>query len=162
MTKIAVVCSEFNKDRVEKLYDQAQQAFEDYNKQKYQIYQPDQNNTSIKKLDLEMAEPFWVPGSGEIPFTVDYLLKKGLAQAVLALGLIIRGQTGHYDFLCGFLQKALWDLQKTNSMPIVFSILMTENKDQAEERIKKGRGAEGMKSLIHMIELQQSLEKSNV
>ena len=44
--------------------------------------------------------------------------------AVLALGVIIKGQTGHYDFLNGFLQKSLWDLQKTYSIPILFSILM--------------------------------------
>ena len=106
------------------------------------------------KLDMES---FWVPGAGEIPLTVKWVIENKKAQAVLALGVIIRGQTTHYDFLCNLLKNALWDLQKTYLIPIIFSVLAVENRQQAEERIKKGRGAEGMKSLIQMIELKRCL-----
>lgn len=107
-------------------------------------------------IQLDMKS-FWVPGAGEIPLTAKWAIENTKAQAVLALGVIIRGQTTHYDFLCNLLQNALWDLQKTHLIPIIFSVLMVENKQQAEERVKKDRGAEGMKSLIQMIELNHCL-----
>lgn len=103
---------------------------------------------------LYVGSPLWVPGAGEIPLAVQWAMEYEQPQAVLALGVIIRGQTTHYDFLCNFLERSLWDLQKTHSLPIIFSVLMVENEQQAEERIERERGAEGMKSLIQMIELR--------
>lgn len=143
---IAVVCSEFNKELVGGLYAEADQALKEY------------QNLEKPALLLEKKQ-FWVSGVGEIPLAVDWLFKSKTAQAVLALGVVIRGQTGHYDFLSNFLQRALWDLQKSHSLPLVFSVLLLENRNQAKERMH--RGAEGMKSLIQMMELQQALHKKN-
>jgi len=109
-----------------------------------------------KMIQLDM-ELFWVPGAGEIPLTVKLAVENKKARAVLALGVIIRGQTTQYDFLCNLLQNALWDLQKNYLIPIIFSILMVENRKQAEERIKRDRGSEEMKTLIQMIELKNCL-----
>ena len=186
MDKIAIVCSEFNKDLVEALYSQAYKEFTKYKskaqnilseKAKKSEVSPDiksstnklrdtESKTFSKKLKMEEAidknsekptvnllEPFWVPGAGEIPLAVKWLIETKKVHYVLALGVIIRGQTSHYDFLCNFLQRSLWDLQKTYSLPIIFSILTTENRKQAEERITQNRGAEGMKSLIQMMKL---------
>ena len=127
------------------------------------IANPDSLQKSLKPfidqiVHLKM-ERFRVPGAGEIPLAVKWAVESGQAQAVLALGALVRGQTTHYDFLCGFLERALWDLQKTYSLPIVFSVLMVENREQAEERIKKNRGAEGMKSLIQMIQWDNQNKK---
>jgi len=137
MNTIAVVCSEFNKSLVESLYQTACVEFENSNKTAFDFKQ-----WSLKQ--------FWVPGAGEIPPVADELLRHGQAQALLALAVIIEGKTGHYDFLCQFLQRALWDLQKTYSTPIVFSILMLKNRDQAKDRMNRGK--EGMRSLKKMIE----------
>ena len=198
--KVAVICSEFNKELVEDLYQQAYQEFEKYQLQAQKLLSQSslalsqsllqessvdlqfiQGQSELKKwtklLPLKQKgsliqqfmkkvtngeiEPYWVPGAGEIPLTAQWLMEEKTAQAILALGVIIKGQTAHYDFLCGFLQKALWELQKTYSLPIIFSILMVENRQQAEERVKKSRGAEGMKSLIQMMELGQSLKSKD-
>lgn len=153
MKTIDVVCAEFNKELVEGLYAEAAQAFTDC---KNQHTQKDQNSWWS---DLELKK-WWVPGVGEIPFTVDGLFRHKKSQAILALGACIKGQTGHYDFLCGFLQKALWDLQKTYTSPLVFSILMLENRSDAQKRMN--RGAEGINSLIRMIELSKSLTKKEL
>lgn len=187
--KIAVICSEFNKNLVEDLYHSAVLEFEKYKQgiqenlsvvsqkkeakkstkllQNLHFFQ-NQLNPSSKSLSSFKdfitnckLEKIFVPGSGEIPLTVKWAIENKNFQAVLALGVIIRGQSSHYDFLCNVLQKALWDLQNSYSLPIIFSILMTENRAQAEERIKKGRGAESMKSLIQMIELKSSLKSTS-
>ncbi len=115
---------------------------------------------SFRKFVREMSEwelePVWIPGAGEIPMMAQWLAEEGKAKAILALGVLIKGETGHYDFLCDFLREALWDLQKKYSLPIVFSVLMLEHRGQAEARFC--RGAEGMKSLIQMAEWQHCIK----
>ena len=169
MVKTLVICSEFNTDLVEPLYDQAchqlaQFCFENQNpNQPYKDQNIDKTMipSLIKQSGWEVIRRN-VPGVGEIPQAVQWAIDAGLAQAILALGVIIQGKTRHYDFLCGFLERALWDLQKTYSIPIIFSVLMADNREQAEERIKRGRGAEGMKSLIKMIQLRSQIKKSSL
>ena len=194
MNSLAVICSEFNKELVESLYNQAHRQFEQYRSKAKQALSSGmdwsvnslnsdnhlgfiQGKSEFKKLIKSKPDKpanqilrsfisgitqqdmklFWVPGAGEIPLTVKWVIENKKAQAVLALGVIIRGQTTHYDFLCNLLERALWDLQKTYLIPIIFSVLMVENRQQAEERIKKGRGTEGMKSLLQMVELKHCL-----
>ncbi|MCZ0932002.1 MAG: 6,7-dimethyl-8-ribityllumazine synthase, partial [Oligoflexia bacterium] len=146
MSQIAVVCSKFNKNLVEELYQEAEKEFKEHS-QFFSSYYP--------QCELK---PIWTPGAGEIPLTVKWIIEqehkaKSLSSnsnlkaksteqkpalshliGILTLGVIIKGQTGHYDFLNGFLQKTLWDLQKAYSLPIVFSILLLENRDQAKPR----------------------------
>ena len=160
MNQIAIVCSEFNKKLVEELYHTAEQEFKEHS----QFFSTHYPNCELKQV--------WVPGAGEVPLAVKWIMeqqntfsnsKMGIKTTstksdpsniigVLALGVIIRGQTGHYDFLNGFLQKALWDLQKTYSFPILFSVLMLENRDQAQDRIIRAK--ESMKALIKMLKLR--------
>lgn len=198
MKKLAVICSEFNKDLVEELYQSALLEFENYKKSARQSIQyfsgnsPHPLNLDYIHEDLKFVKNFsevkrhtesessskepkkivsdfvkymldWeidkyeVPGAGEIPTVAKELIKSQTSQksekssAILALGLVIRGETSHYDFLSDLLRQALWDLQKSHSLPIVFSVLMTENKDQAKARTKR-RGAEAMNSLLQMME----------
>jgi len=159
MRQIAVIKSGFNKDLVEELYEVALMEFKDSSNRRSQ----NQIERSIK--------PLWVPGAGEIPQAVQWLLEReskikkssstdqtfrepSLA-GILALGVIIRGRTSHFDFLKDFLQTALWDLQKRSSVPIVFSILMLENRTQFKDRVI--RANEGMKALFKMISLKEQL-----
>ena len=184
--KLAFVCSEFNKDLVRALYEDARGAFEAWRSSQKPLpssqkepaiapalgERPAGLRASFDKAPLSAkragssprafqadwkAEKILVPGAAEIPQAIQWLLSGGHCQAVLALGVIIRGETAHFDFLCGFLQKALWSLQKNSLQPLVFSILMTQTRLQAEQRIKQSRGAKDMKSLLQMIELKESL-----
>ena len=165
MNQIAVVCSEFNKKLVEELYHTAEKEFKEHS----QFFSNHYPQSELKQI--------WIPGAGEIPLTVKWILdkkntssnskmgikttntKSNTAQliGVLALGVIIRGQSSHYDFLNGFLQKALWDLQKTYPLPILFSVLLLENREQAQARLIRAK--ESMKALIQMIQLKQDLTR---
>ena len=150
MGKIIVVCSEFNKKLVEQLYKQAGEEFAKH--------YCDHHSTE-KPWELKY---YWVPGAGEIPVTVKWLTDQQIKdlKGILALGVIIRGQTTHYDFLCQFLERSLWDLQNKAAFPILYSILMTENKEQAKQRIERNRGSEGMKSLCKMIEINSDIKNT--
>ena len=137
MNTISIVCSEFNKSLVEKLHEKAMAGFKGF-KNKYQL------------------ESYWTPGAGEIPLTVKWAIEKRQASAVLALGVVIRGQTAHFDFLKDFLRSSLWSLQNQYSLPIVFSVLLLEKREQAEDRILRAESA--MQTLLKMLELKKNME----
>lgn len=98
---------------------------------------------------------YYLDGSGEIPLLSKQLLKKSSTFAVLALGVLIKGETKSYDVLCNFLQTALWDLQKQHDTPVLFSVLMLNSKEQAQQRLCKGSGS--MQALMRMIQLQHEI-----
>ena len=162
MSSILVVTSEFNKDLVKRLYQSAQIEFENQI-QKFMLREAWKIKFNKSSPNLKQVS---IPGAGEIPQAVKWCLdeqeeltgkdyeslKAEQIIAVLALAVIIRGQTAHFDFLKNFLQTALWDLQKTYSCPIVFSVLFLENKKQFQDRII--RGSEGMNVLLKMLDFQ--------
>jgi len=104
---------------------------------------------------LEAEETAWsvvtVPGALEIPSTIAIVLAAAEAagqpfDAVVALGCVIRGETGHYDIVAGESSRALMDLSVALRMPIGNGILTVENDEQARVRastteMNKGGGA---------------------
>ena len=82
---------------------------------------------------------FRVNGSLEVPVLISILLKKNKYDCVIAIGCIIRGQTSHYDFICGNIVSALLNLSIDKSIPISNAILNCENISQAKERSSKNK-----------------------
>ena len=79
----------------------------------------------------------WVPGAYELPLAARALLVEGHCDAVVALGCVIRGDTGHYDFVAGECASGLQRVQLDFGAPVVFGVLTTENHDQAVERARR-------------------------
>lgn len=92
-----------------------------------------------------------VPGALEIPSTIAILIEAASAHgkpydAVVALGCVIRGETGHYDIVAGESSRALMDLSVAYGLPLGNGILTVENDAQAWARARvsemnKGGGA---------------------
>ena len=165
MSPIAVICSEFNKNLVEELYSSAFKEYESYKEaQKTKASRPlnrkdlvSCNEDVQKAKESRPLKQIWVPGAGEIPQAVQWILDQDSKPlGVLTLGVIIRGKTAHFDFLKDLLQTALWDLQKKTSVPLVFSVLMLENREQFKDRVV--RAQESMKALLKMIQLKDTLK----
>ena len=55
----------------------------------------------------------------------------------IALGCVIRGQTSHYDYVCGESARALQDLAVQYSLALGYGILTVENRDQAMARARR-------------------------
>ena len=87
-----------------------------------------------------------VAGALEIPATVAILLDAEPYDAVVALGCVIRGETGHYDIVAGESARALMDLSVARRIPLGNGILTVETEAQALARARvaemnKGGGA---------------------
>jgi len=97
----------------------------------------------------------WVPGAFELPLAARALLTDGGCDAVVALGCVIRGDTGHYDFVAGECASGLQRVQLDLGAPVVFGVLTTENAEQAISRASLARmdkGGEAADSAVEMIE----------
>ena len=97
---------------------------------------------------------FRVNGSLEIPILISILLKKNKYDGVIAIGCIIRGQTSHYNFICGNIVSSLLNLSIKKSVPISNAILNCENISQAKERSsrKKNRSKEAVDAALSVIQ----------
>jgi 6,7-dimethyl-8-ribityllumazine synthase len=96
----------------------------------------------------------WVPGAFEIPLVAKTYAETGSTDAVIALGAVIRGETGHYDFVAGECARGIQDAQLATGVPVVFGVLTTDNLDQALARSSDddNKGAESARTAIEMVQ----------
>jgi 6,7-dimethyl-8-ribityllumazine synthase len=98
----------------------------------------------------------WVPGSFEVPLVARKLAETGRYAAVVCLGCVIRGETGHYDHVAGQAASGVMQASVATGVPLIFGILATETVEQALNRsgLKGGnKGAEAATSAIEMVNL---------
>ena len=98
----------------------------------------------------------WVPGSFEIPLVARKLAETGRYAAVVCLGCVIRGETGHYDHVAGQAAAGVLQAGLATGVPVIFGILTTETVEQALNRsgLKAGnKGAEAALAAIEMVNL---------
>jgi len=109
-------------------------------------------------VDLSDVVVAWVPGAFELPLAAKAMIDSGL-DAVIALGAVIRGETGHYDFVAGECARGLQDVSLASTKPVIFGVLTTDTVDQALERSVEGagnKGAEALETAVEMVRLLQS------
>ncbi|MBR6330649.1 MAG: 6,7-dimethyl-8-ribityllumazine synthase [Bacteroidales bacterium] len=103
-----------------------------------------------------------VPGSFELTTGADLLLRnKPELDAVIGIGCVIQGETRHFDFICEAVSQGLTNCALKHEKPVVFSLLTTNNYEQAQDRAggKHGnKGVEGAITALKMIDLQKQLE----
>jgi 6,7-dimethyl-8-ribityllumazine synthase len=101
----------------------------------------------------------WAPGAFELPLVARAFAKAGKVDAVLCFGAVIRGDTGHYDFVAGECASGIQRVQLDTGVPVVFGVLTTETLDQALERSEPGednKGREAARAGIEMVRLLRS------
>ncbi len=99
-----------------------------------------------------------VPGAFELPLAAKYAIDKG-ADAVIALGVVIRGDTPHFDYVCSSATNGLTELQLSSQIPIGFGLLTVDDEAQALARAglagsKEDKGAEAVQAALHMLSLK--------
>lgn len=102
-----------------------------------------------------------VPGSFEIPLAAGMMTKKGTYDAIVCLGVIIRGGTIHFELIANEVTKGIAQVSRESGVPVAFGVITTENMEQAIERSgsKAGnKGAEAAASAIEMANLLRALK----
>ena len=85
-----------------------------------------------------------VPGAFEIPAAIAHAARRIPAyEGFVALGCVVRGETSHYDYVCGESARGLMDLSIREGLAIGYGILTVNTIAQAEERADPARGDKG-------------------
>lgn len=142
--KIGVVTARFNSEITEKLEAGALAALKEMGLE-------DKNIKAVR-----------VPGAVEIALACKYLFDDYGADAVVALGAVIRGETAHFDYVCQSVERGCTDLMIQLGKPIGFGVLTTEDEDQALQRAggsMGNKGAEAAEVVIEMLDLKRKIQK---
>lgn len=100
----------------------------------------------------------FVPGAFEIPAAIAHAAKANVYDGFVALGCVVRGETSHYDYVCGESARALMDLATIDGLAIGYGILTVENLEQAQVRAEPARGDKGgeaTKAALSMIAIKR-------
>lgn len=102
---------------------------------------------------------FDVPGSFEIPQIAQKLVKSNQFQAIVCLGLVIRGETSHFDYVCDNITRGVGKIARKADIPVIFGILTTNNREQALERLGGSKGHKGEQAMEAALEMMKTLGK---
>jgi 6,7-dimethyl-8-ribityllumazine synthase len=84
------------------------------------------------------VERFEVPGAFELPLVASYAARSGRFDAVVCLGAVIRGETDHYDYVCGEAARGIQQVQLETGVPCGFGVLTVDTMAQALDRVAGG------------------------
>lgn len=109
-----------------------------------------------EEKDIEIVR---VPGSFEIPMVAKKIALKGIYNAVICLGTIIRGATPHFEYIAAEASKGIASASMETGLPIAFGIIISDTLEQAIERAGTKSGNKGWDAAIAAIEMAQLLKK---
>ena len=135
--RLGIVASRFNNDIASQLLERAQQA--------------------ARELGVE-ASVIRVAGALEIPLALQWMAQSGRFQALAAVGVVIRGETHHFEVVANESARGVMDVSLECGLPIGNGILTTENEPQALARLDKG--AEAVRVAVEMARLKERMHEN--
>jgi 6,7-dimethyl-8-ribityllumazine synthase len=111
---------------------------------------------AARELGVE-ATVVTVPGALEIPLALQWMAQSDRFQALAAVGVVIRGETHHFEVVANESARGLMDVSLECGLPIANGILTTEDEAQALARLDKG--AEAVRVAVEMWQLRARLKE---
>lgn len=106
----------------------------------------------LEKLGVKKTIVITVPGAFEIPFAIKNYYensgKKNKADAFIALGCVIKGDTPHFEYVCQAITNGVLQLNLLLPVPTIFGVLTVNTEEQAIERIGGKHGHKGEEAAI--------------
>ncbi|MCA9352944.1 6,7-dimethyl-8-ribityllumazine synthase [Patescibacteria group bacterium] len=121
--RVGIVSGQFNTEACESLIARAQEKLSEY------------------QVPEDHIDVFRVAGSAELPVVLKHLAETEKYDVLVALGVIIRGQTVHFDYVAKIATEGILRVQMDYGIPIGFGVLMLETQDQLVDRIRVGGDA---------------------
>jgi 6,7-dimethyl-8-ribityllumazine synthase len=104
----------------------------------------------VAEEDVDVA---WVPGGFEIPLVAKQMASSGRYDAVLALGVVIRGGTPHFEYVASELAKGVAKASLDSGVPVMFGVITADTIEQAVERAGTKAGNKGWDAALGAIEM---------
>ncbi len=133
--RIALVATRWNNDIVEALLKGARSGLADWG------------------VTADRIHEFHVPGAFELPPALEQLARTRRYDGAVALGAVIRGDTPHFDYVCGECARGLQDVALRHVLPLGFGVLTVDTVAQAAVRARPGKGNKGYEAASAMLEM---------
>lgn len=140
---IAIVASRFNEFIVERLLNGAMDALV---------------RSGVKANQIDVIR---VPGAFEIPIACQQAALTKRYAGIVTLGVVIRGETAHFDYVAGSCANGVLQAQLATQVPMTFGVLTTESIEQAVARAGCTAGNKGAEAAIALVEMINLLGKIN-
>ncbi len=138
--KVAIVASRFNELLSARLVSGAMDAL---------------TRHDVAETDIDTA---WVPGAFELPLVAKKLADSGRYDAVVALGVVIRGGTPHFEYVASEVAKGVAKGAMDSGVPISFGVITADTIEQAVERAGTKQGNKGWEAATAAIEMANLLK----
>ncbi|MEY8416258.1 6,7-dimethyl-8-ribityllumazine synthase [Tissierella praeacuta] len=109
-------------------------------------------------VEDENIEIAWVPGAFEIPLVARKMANSNKYDAIICLGVVIRGSTPHFDYVCAEVSKGIANVSLNSELPVIFGVLTTDSIEQAIERAGTKAGNKGYDAAVSAIEMANLLK----
>jgi len=136
--RFAIVASRWNDELVSRLIDGARQALEELS------------------ADKEAIAIFRVPGAFEIPLCALKVAESRNFDAVICLGVIIRGETPHFEYIAAETARGISEASLKTRVPLLFGVITADNAEQATNRAgprQKNKGFEAASAAVEVVNL---------
>ncbi|HJX27634.1 MAG TPA: 6,7-dimethyl-8-ribityllumazine synthase [Thermoanaerobaculia bacterium] len=94
-----------------------------------------------------------VPGAWEIPQAAEQLAATGNVDALIAVGVVIRGETPHFEYICSACSQGLMRISERHRLPVGFGVLTCDTSEQAQERAGGKAGNKGWEAAVAALEM---------
>jgi 6,7-dimethyl-8-ribityllumazine synthase len=116
---------------------------------------------ALDEAGISEVDRFEVPGAFELPLIAKLAAESGRYVAVVCLGAVIRGETDHYDYVCGESARGIQQVQLDTGIPVGFGVLTVDNMEQALARVaggsKRDSGAHAVAAALASLAVKQEL-----
>ncbi|KAL4451167.1 hypothetical protein ABPG77_009239 [Micractinium sp. CCAP 211/92] len=110
----------------------------------------------VSEADVDVA---WVPGSFELPVVAKAMAKSGKYDAVVCIGVVVRGATTHYDAVVGGATSGVLNASTDSGVPVVFGVLTCDTMEQAMDRAGGKVGNKGGEAAVTAVEMGSLMRK---
>jgi 6,7-dimethyl-8-ribityllumazine synthase len=122
-------------------------------------------NGAVEGFDEEGVAPtsvhtYEVPGAFELPVAAKWCAESGRFAGVACLGVVIRGETSHYDYVCAESASGIQRVQLDTGVPCAFGVITSDTREQAEARAggdKRDQGRAAAIAVMRMAQLRDSI-----
>ena len=112
-----------------------------------------QNREFLQKHGFENIDSYFVPGAFELPGFVKRLIETEEYDLIIAIGVVIRGDTPHFDYVCTESARGIMDLNIMYDTPVIFAVLTCNTEEQVQTRIGPNFAISGLNLLSEIIQI---------
>jgi len=139
--RIAIITADFYKDITAALVEGATSTL---------------NSEGISDQSIDL---YTVPGAFELPLIAKKCAKTGRYNAIICLGAVIQGDTPHFDYICSEAARGIGAVSLEFEIPVIFSVLTTDTKEQAWDRAGGKKGNKGSDSAATAVKMANIVSK---